>query len=332
MTTIAFHSNQLGLRGTEVSLYDYAKFNETILNNRSIIVAPANGAHHPASVHKFLSRFPVQFYRSREHLDEILKLAEVHLLYAMKAGQDDGLVAANIPTAVHAVFRAKEPHGDVYAYISEWLSMHLSDGTIPFVPYIVHLPQGGGDMRGALGISKEDHVIGYMGGESSFDIPFAVDEVARFASARNPKIRFIFLNTRLQSQNWLTSKRLRYAIARKTLIYLDGTASMTDKAKFVETCNVMLHARVRGESFGLAIGEFSLRGKPVLTYNGPNIRDRAHLDMLGQSGNYYSSRTELRDLLQQPLSSLQICKMYEEKFDPVSVMQRFNEVFLSVIR
>ena len=33
MKKIAFHSNQLGIRGTEVALYDYAHFNETILKN-----------------------------------------------------------------------------------------------------------------------------------------------------------------------------------------------------------------------------------------------------------------------------------------------------------
>ena len=31
MKNVAFHSNQLGIRGTEVALYDYALYNETIL-------------------------------------------------------------------------------------------------------------------------------------------------------------------------------------------------------------------------------------------------------------------------------------------------------------
>jgi len=31
MMKVAFHSNQLGEGGTEVALYDYAHFNETIL-------------------------------------------------------------------------------------------------------------------------------------------------------------------------------------------------------------------------------------------------------------------------------------------------------------
>jgi hypothetical protein len=36
--TIAFLSNKLTLRGTEVALYDYADYNEKILGNKSIII------------------------------------------------------------------------------------------------------------------------------------------------------------------------------------------------------------------------------------------------------------------------------------------------------
>ena len=39
---VGFHSNQLGIRGTEVALYDYALGNKNILNNTSIIFAPKN--------------------------------------------------------------------------------------------------------------------------------------------------------------------------------------------------------------------------------------------------------------------------------------------------
>lgn len=35
---ISFHSNQLGLRGTEVSLFNYARYNEEVLGNESIII------------------------------------------------------------------------------------------------------------------------------------------------------------------------------------------------------------------------------------------------------------------------------------------------------
>ena len=39
---IAFHSNQLGVRGTEIALYDYAFYNREILGNDSIIISDRN--------------------------------------------------------------------------------------------------------------------------------------------------------------------------------------------------------------------------------------------------------------------------------------------------
>tara|TARA_B100000475_G_scaffold199621_1_gene182285 strand:+ start:4267 stop:4698 length:432 start_codon:yes stop_codon:yes gene_type:complete len=60
------------------------------------------------------------------------------------------------------------------------------------------------------------------------------------------------------------------------------------KAIFFATCDAMLHARADGETFGLAVAEFSLRNKPVITFNGR--RDgyaRAHLDILSDKGIYY---------------------------------------------
>ena len=38
MKTVAFLSNKLTLRGTEVAIYDYAHYNETLLGNHSIII------------------------------------------------------------------------------------------------------------------------------------------------------------------------------------------------------------------------------------------------------------------------------------------------------
>ena len=40
MKIIGFHCNQFSERGTEISIYDYAYYNEEILNNKSIILYP----------------------------------------------------------------------------------------------------------------------------------------------------------------------------------------------------------------------------------------------------------------------------------------------------
>jgi hypothetical protein len=38
MKVVAFLSNKITLRGTEVAIYDYAHYNETLLGNKSIII------------------------------------------------------------------------------------------------------------------------------------------------------------------------------------------------------------------------------------------------------------------------------------------------------
>ena len=40
MKKISFHSNQLSLRGTEIALFAYAKYNEEILGNKSLFDNP----------------------------------------------------------------------------------------------------------------------------------------------------------------------------------------------------------------------------------------------------------------------------------------------------
>lgn len=37
-------------------------------------------------------------------------------------------------------------------------------------------------------------------------------------------------------------------------IFLPGVSDVNRKAEFIASCNVMLHARLQGESFGLAVG------------------------------------------------------------------------------
>jgi len=39
MKTVAFHSNELNVRGTNVALYDYALYNEELLGNKSFIIS-----------------------------------------------------------------------------------------------------------------------------------------------------------------------------------------------------------------------------------------------------------------------------------------------------
>jgi hypothetical protein len=181
---IAFHCNQLSLRGTEVAMFDYAHFNENILGNESIVLAKNPEiwmySDKPA-IEKFKKRFKVCFYDTASDIEKILDDNNIDVFYAQKAGFADGVVSTKRKTVIHAVFQQYEPHGDVYAFISEWLS-NLYGKKHDFVPYIVDLPDHDKDMREELGIPSDAYVFGRHGGYETFDIPFVKDFIRQFVN------------------------------------------------------------------------------------------------------------------------------------------------------
>jgi hypothetical protein len=76
---IGFLSNKLTLRGTEIAMYDYADYNETMLNNKSLIISrDYNLIKHVFDVSeeaytKFKKRFTVEYYNSQKDIDNIVE-------------------------------------------------------------------------------------------------------------------------------------------------------------------------------------------------------------------------------------------------------------------
>ncbi len=284
--TIAFHSNQLSIRGTEVALYDYALNAESVLGHRSLVVYNADSPHNSAeALAKFSARFDVVGYRRIDELDALLGRHHADLLYAIKAGRNDGVWSRTVPTMVHAVFPTNpaQAHGASYAFISEWLSRHCANGKIPSVPHIVELPDVNEDLRGDLGIPPQAKVLGCHGGAGSFDVPSAIEAV-RLVLARSPDTWFVFLN-------------IAPFVDHPRALFLPGSSDMVHKTRFINSCDAMLHARLQGESFGLACGEFSIRNKPVITYAGS--KHRHHIDVLGDSGFYYTDADSLVKIIEK---------------------------------
>jgi glycosyltransferase involved in cell wall biosynthesis len=154
-----------------------------------------------------------------------------------------------------------------------------------FVPHLVGKGSAKGNLRKELGILSTARVFGRHGGADTFDIPFVQKLVGRHAKA-HPSDHFIFLNTR---------EFLPPADRPANIHFLAGTADPDRKAAFLESCDAMLHARSNGETFGLAVGEFAVRGKPVITYG--KSRERAHLEMLGREALVYQNEQDLRAIL-----------------------------------
>jgi hypothetical protein len=171
-------------------------------------------------------------------------------------------------------------------------------------------------LRLELGIPTEAKVFGRHGGADTFNISFVHRAVARHAQ-RNPSDHFVFLNT----QQIPGTKGL------KNIHYLPPTTDAAAKGRFLATCDAMLHARLHGETFGLAVGEFAVLGKPVITFG--FSRERAHLDMLGKHGRVYRTEQELRDILKTFKSCHVQGTEYETYADRLAVMNIFQTQFLN---
>jgi len=189
---IAFHSGQLGVRGTEIALFDYAFHNRELLGNNSIIISNKNSDL--SGIEKFKNQFEVFLYDNFSEVTNIIDKNKIDLIYYIKGGSNDGLLVPGIKNVVHSVFQYRQPHGDVYAYVSKWLSEKASGGELPYVPHMIDILKHDHNMnyRDFLGIPKDAIVFGYYGGPISFNIPFARNAVIDVAN-KNKKIYFLFI-------------------------------------------------------------------------------------------------------------------------------------------
>jgi len=306
----------MSLRGSENALWDYANFNETILGNYSLICHPAGleNAENPTFA-KWKDRFPLVPYRTKAELSSKLKERGVDILYQIKPGPYDGFIIPGVKNCIHSMFLSDEFHGDCFAYVSRWASRVMTGRDESFVPHFVPRLEGKESLRQGLGIPIKAKVFGRHGGWDTFNIAFVREAVVRHAR-QNPEDHFVFLNTEsiCEAEN-LTN-----------IHYIPATVDPVEKAKFLNTCDAMLHARWHGETFGLAVGEFAVLGKPVITFTGS--RERAHLEMLGGQYLQYRHADELIKILRNFRPHRTQGTEYERFNDPKIVMELFQKRFL----
>ena len=99
-----------------------------------------------------------------------------------------------------------------------------------------------------------------------------------------------------------------------------------EKAKFLATCDAMIHARDTGETFGLAVAEFAVLGKPVITF--AQSKEQAHLEMLGSQARLYKNERGLASLMRNFVPTSSGRTEYSDYADPQIVMRLFQRIFL----
>lgn len=310
---VAFITNHISYGGTDVSLYDYAHFNEVLLGNQSIVITRDFRQTHGEIYAKFQSRFPVFFLSSPSEIDDIVLREKVDIVYVQKSGEIDPYICKVRPCGIHAVFTTRFPHGNVYASISQTLNT-LYKTHVPVVPYMVYLEDTTESFRSELGISENMLVIGRHGSYDSFDIPFVHTAVVSLLE-RNPNMVFVALNTKPFASH-------------PRILYIPRTTDLKVKRKFINTCDVMLHARARGETFGLACGEFAITNKPIITY--ANSPERAHIDILGNACSTYTSYNDLISLVESNSWKKNMNNNGYIQYTPEFVMPIFKSIFLSL--
>jgi len=316
MVKVAFWDNQLCERGTTIALFDYAYYNIKCLNNESIVLYDKNNkTNSDEMVKHFMRHFTVYPVDNFNEVDNILIHENCDILYIIKYGPIDDRLSKICKTVVHSVFVC-QPHGDVYASVST--STVKYDKAVPVLPHIVHLPDVNGDLRDELNIPQNATVFGRYGGPYEFNIGYVKDAVFDFAK-QNPHIYFLFAST--------------YPICNSlpNIIYLDKITDVERKVKFINTCDAMIHAREIGETFGLAIAEFSLKNKPVIT---TPTEYPAHTNILGEKAIIYNNYADVMNIL----SNFDRNKVKDKDwnayrdYSPEKVMKIFEKLFLSDIK
>lgn len=313
---IVFQDNQLCLRGTSVAVYDYAYYCRELLGVDSYVIYQQNAKDNNEKViKKFKETFDeshVIAYSNLYDMNRIVDSLNADIFYAIKSGRRDGVVSRSAKNCIHSVFQSNDPHGNVYAYVSEWLAARMGRPGA-YVPHIVNLPKVTSDLREQLKIPKDAFVIGRHGGYDSFDIHFVKSAIVEALSKRSD-LYFVFVNT----ERFYNHERI---------IYIDNVANLEKKALFINTCDAMIHARRQGESFGLSIAEFSFMNKPVILCRGGI--DLNHVHMMRDVGLFYTNQREVLDIF------LNIQKNKDKNYDVVStlfspknVIEQFDKIFI----
>lgn len=307
---IGFLNNQIDYRGTGNAVFDYAHYNEEILDNKSYIISFKNGSHNIEQMNRWAKRFGKIWF-----LEDGLP-SEIDALYHIKYGTKDIDLSSQLPYWVHAVFDGSQPHGSRYAVISPWMSA-IYDRS--YVPHIVAPPIPSKDnyslLRQVLNIPLEAVVIGRIGGADTFDISF-IREVLIESLKKRDNLYYLFIGP------------VDDLPKHERILNIELTVEPYTKAAYINICNAMLHARARGETFGLSCAEFAYQGLPVITYL--NSGEKAHLlELERQPPQWFY--TDKKSCLEAILSIGFLDKAlinYGYNYNPIPVMEIFKRVFI----
>lgn len=316
---IAFFSIQLGERGTEIALYDYAHFNETLLGNESGIFYLKNTPYNnELTKNKFNKRFnSVTPLNNFSDIHDILIKNKYDILYVIGAGENNGNYTTVCKCVIHCVFGAFTPFGDVYASLMPWSAKNEER---PWVPHMVNLPNCDGNMRKELNIPEDAIVFGSYGGKGCFNIEYTYQSIYKLAK-QEKNIYFLFANFD------------KFCDPLPNIIHLPTIVDLDKKVEFINTTDCMIHAQKLGETFGLAVAEFSTKNKPIISEFTTSNGADTHVRIIGNKGFWYSSKEEFENHVLYVSQNIEEIRSKDwncyKDYTPEKIMIKFQEVFIN---
>lgn len=324
MKNVLFHEEVLSSGGTTKAMFQYMMSEFFHYENNSFMIyrkiEDSHNKEHISRMVDLLSKYiPVVQYDDYSEIEKFIVHNKIGYHYNIKSGENYGFLSNKAKNLIHAVFpqNPNQKHGDVYAYVSNWLSKNC--GGYPYVPHIIDEPEFDLSLseltyyRTLYNIPDKDRVFGRIGSYNEFNIGFVQDTILKVLNS-NENIWFLLCNTKPFGEH-------------PRLIYVDPIFSEYGKNKFINSCDYMIHARERGETFGISVGEFAICEKPVLTYT--DSREKSHIELLGDASVLYKNSEELENLLINFEKDKNIDYKRYTEFSYTEVMKKFNEVFLN---
>jgi hypothetical protein len=330
MARLLFHSDHINDRGVCAAIHEYI----SCLSDQGHEIVWAYKKNNPSDSRAAISHYGFQHNLEGYDVFQTFSLAaekRFDWAYFAKKGPSDGIQIAKIPNNMHIVFNYYDPHGEKYAYVSEWLAKAAARHTnqfvpmrlrsrvpnpfmkkLEFVPYSVDMPKPTESLRSKWKIPEEARICLRYGGEETFDIPW-VQEVVKQKVETDSNFYFVGINTR------------KFMDHRRAL-FLPPINNKQDKTNALNSANYFLHARRQGESFGMAIVEAMQVGVPVLSW----FRgwDRNHIELLAPE-SIYRNRSNLLSKLGNDMNpkTLFSNSLKAEEFRPSRVIDKFKIVF-----
>jgi len=326
---IGFFSRHFIGRGADIAVFDYALYNQKLLNNKSYIICftlekQINIGFPTERIiyDKFKSEFPILEINDIFEMKDIIKKYDLSFFYTLTYGGENDIYQfknkdlwENCKTIKHCVFDTTYPESDFYISISNYLNEKYKTN-IPVIPHIVNLPDLSDNLKTELNIPKDAIVLGRYGGYNEFNISF-VHETIKEILLECDNIYFLFANT----VPFYDHPRI---------IYLEHIIDLKEKVKFINTCDAMIHARIEGETFGLSIGEFSIKNKPIITCD---CGDLEHIKILNDKAIIYDSKESLLDIfknIKKIIITNNNWNAYND-YNPEKIMKLFSNIFNTCI-